>query len=117
MGDARRSNMGSPQYRGPVPEYMVGGSELSVREVPTAEWVERERAAKGERAAIPPRDDERDLVVFLRVSYAIPSELIPAAQWPSVSTDLCELGRLNMAVLKRRVKEALEKAGETGSAA
>lgn len=92
--------------------------ELAMRVVPSPEWIARAKAqqAAGEEVT-PPKDDEQDAVAVLRVQYVIPSELVDPQNYPMVSTDLVELGRVNLADLKARVHATLVRAGDEATAA
>ncbi len=86
--------------------------ELQPRVVPTAAWIEREKLAKDDPGHVmrEPADAEKELVVFVRAKYIMPSELLKQDQWPAVATDIIEIGRVNFLDLKKRVKAALETA-------
>ena len=115
MSEARR-NPRSPQFRGPVPDGELLGVELQPRVVPTSTWIERSRALQAADPLAPiaePRDDERELAVFIRCNYVIPSQLVPQDQWPSVGMDVFEVGRISMVDLKKRVKATLASANNS----
>lgn len=91
---------------------------VELRVVPTAEWVTRARAVQAEGGEVtPPADDEQELVAVLRVQYVIPSELVDPQNYPVVSTDMLEMGRVSLADVKARVHEALVKSGDVATAA
>jgi len=87
---------------------------LGARVVPTAAWIAKGKELQAAGQPIPdPADDEKEVAVILRGHYMVHSDLVPPEQWPVVNTDLGEVARVSMASLKRRVKEALEKDGNS----
>lgn len=78
MGESR-NNVNSLQYRGPMPEHLIG-SGISVRVGVDAAWLE----------ANPPTDppmpvpDDKQVVEFHLVAALVkPSQLVPRDQWPT----------------------------------
>lgn len=112
-----RSN--DPRMRAALPSQVpVTGeiikTELAPRIEPTAAWIAKMKAVKAAGGEVTePADDEKELVVGIRCSYIIPSELVDQKDWPMVGMDIIEVGRVNMADLKGRVHEALAKAGNS----
>ena len=100
MGEARKLNVNSPQYRGPMPDTIVSGA-VRTRVGVDAAWLEANKPAEG-RPSVPIPEDKQFVEWQLVGVLVIPSMLVPREQWPTCQVDLGVVGGMSLSEFKRR---------------
>lgn len=99
MGEVRKLNVNSPQYRGPMPDSIVGGA-VQTRVGVDPEWLEANKPTEGQPSIQIPED--KQFVEWRLVGMlVIPSMLVPREKWPTYQIDLGVVAGMTLTEFKK----------------
>lgn len=108
MGQARDSNPNSPQYRGQMPDHIVGGT-VRTRIGVDAAWLEANPPTDiGPPVTVP---DDKQMIQWNLIGVLVkPSAILPRDQWATTQMDLGVVHQMSMAEFKELAAERKDEA-------